>query len=58
MGAPNFSDMLEQKVEKGTETGYLGDIVTDGEGLLRVWYSTDGGSFVQLIRANVLVLQQ
>ena len=47
MGAPNFSDVLEQKVEKGTETGYLGDIVTDGEGLLRVWYTTDRGSFVQ-----------
>ena len=58
MGSPNFSNMLEWEGEKSTEAGYLGDVVTDGEVRIGVWYTTDGGSFVQLLRANVLVLQQ
>ena len=58
LGAPNLSDMLEREEEEAMEADYWGDGVMDGEGLIGIWYTADGGSFVKLLRANVLVLKQ
>ena len=38
------------------EAGYWLDGGTDGEGLLDVWNTADGGSLVQLIGGKVVVL--
>ena len=58
MGAPDFSNVPAQEGKKVTEAGCLGDGGKDGEGLLGVRDTADGGSFVQVLGANVFVLQR
>ena len=40
------------------EAGCCRYIVTDGEGLLGVWYTADNSSFFQVLGTNVVILQQ
>ena len=44
--------------EEATETGFYGDRVTDREGLLVIWDTAGGSSFVLVLGKNVVVLQQ
>ena len=41
-----------------TEAGCCGYRGTDGEGILGVWYTADGCSFVQVLGTNVVVLRR
>ena len=40
------------------DDGCCGDGRTDGEGLLGVWDTDDGSSFVQVLETNVVVLRR
>ena len=50
--------MLERVGEEAKEAGFCGDRGTGGEGLLGVWYTADGSSFVQVLGENAVVIQQ
>ena len=41
-----------------TEAGCCGYRGTDGEGILGVWDTSDGSSFVQVLGTNYVVLQR
>ena len=58
MGAPNIINVSAQIGEEVTESGCLVDRGKYGEGLIRLWDTDDGGSFVQVLGVNVVVLQQ
>ena len=57
-GAPNISNVLMQVREEATEARCYGDGTTDREGLLVIWDTAGGSSFVQVLGKNVVVLQQ
>ena len=55
MGAPHISDVSVQFVEEATEYVCCGDGGFFGEGLIGLWDTADGSSFLQLLGMNFVV---
>ena len=53
LGATNFNNVFSQVREEETKAGCYGDRITNGEGLLVIWDTTDGSSLVQVLGTKV-----
>ena len=58
MGAPDISYVSEWVREEEIEAGCCRYGGTDGKVLLRVWDTSDGSSFVQVLGTNDVVLRR
>ena len=58
MVAPNISDGSDRVREEFTEVSCYGYRGMDGEGILGVWGTAAGSSFVKVLRKNAVVLRR